>query len=204
MIGLVGGVGSGKSHLARLLRDTHPIEIVEGDPAGHQVLTEPQTKDRLRKSFGSAVFTPAGEVDRRQLGRLVFGSAPEQLAARKQLEQIVHPRIAEILARQVALARSHPQVEAVILDAALLLEAGWRDLCDVVVFIDTPLEQRVERVKNSRGWSRDELQRREASQFPVERKRKEAQYVVDNSGEVQDAQRQLESIYSRVVASVHS
>lgn len=204
MIGLVGGVGSGKSHLARLLRDNHPIEIVEGDPAGHQVLTEPHIKDRLRKSFGSAVFTPAGEVDRRQLGRLVFGSAPEQLAARKQLEQIVHPQIAEILARQVALACSHPQVEAVLLDAALLLEAGWRDLCDVVVFIDTPLEQRVERVKNSRGWSRDELQRREASQFSVERKRKEAQYVVDNSGEVHDAQRQLESIYSRVVASVHS
>jgi len=204
VIGLVGGVGSGKSHLARLLRDNHPIEIVEGDPAGHQVLTEPHIKDRLRKSFGSAVFTPAGEVDRRQLGRLVFGSAPEQLAARKQLEQIVHPQIAEILARQVALACSHPQVEAVLLDAALLLEAGWRDLCDVVVFIDTPLEQRVERVKNSRGWSRDELQRREASQFSVERKRKEAQYVVDNSGEVHDAQRQLESIYSRVVASVHS
>lgn len=204
MIGLVGGVGSGKSHLARLLRDTHPIEIVEGDAAGHQVLTEPYTKDRLRATFGSAVFTPAGEVDRRQLGRLVFGSATEQLAARKKLEQIVHPQIAEILARQVALARSHPQVEAVILDAALLLEAGWRELCDVVVFVDTPLEQRVERVNRSRGWSRDELQRREASQFPVERKRKEAQYVVDNSGQVHDALRQLESIYSRVVASVHS
>jgi dephospho-CoA kinase len=204
VIGLVGGVGSGKSHLARLLCETHPIQIVEGDVAGHQVLTEPDVKDKLRATFGSAIFTPDGEVDRRQVGRLVFGAAPEQLAARRQLEQIVHPRIAEILARQVTLARSHPHVEAVILDAALLLEANWRDLCDVVVFVDTPFEQRLERVGQSRGWGRDELVRREASQFPLDRKRKEADDVVDNSGDVQDARQQLERIYARVVAGVHS
>ena len=199
VIGLVGGVGCGKSHLARLLHEKHPIEIVEGDVAGHQVLTEPAVKQRLRAAFGEGVFTKEGEVNRSQIGRLVFGSGPQQQAARKKLEEIVHPRISEILARQVALARSRPDVEAVILDAAILLEAGWRYLCDAVVFIDTPLENRLERVTKSRGWSRDQLRSREESQFPLDRKRKEADHVVDNSGDEQIALSQLESVYSRVV-----
>ena len=224
MIGLVGGVGCGKSHLARLLQKKHPIEVVEGDIAGHQVLTEPRVQESLREVFGDGIFTaaetpaspsaaaltlppelpPVLEVNRAQIGKLVFGSGLEQLAARKKLEQIVHPRISEILARQIALAQSRPGVEAVILDAAILLEAGWRRLCDAVVFIETQFEKRLERVTKSRGWSRDELRLREESQFPLERKRKEADYVVDNSGDEQAALLQLESVYSRVLGSDHS
>lgn len=200
VIGLVGGVGSGKSHLARLLCEKHPLVIVEGDSAGHQVLEEPSVKQSLRKVFGDGAFTPTGEVDRRQLSRAVFGSEPEQRAARSSLEQIVHPRIKEILARQVALARSRPDVEAVILDAAILLEAGWRPLCDAVVFIDAPLERRLARVKESRGWSRDDLRLREESQFSVERKRKEADYVVENSGDGPATLSQLENVLRQVVS----
>ncbi len=198
VIGLVGGVGSGKSYLARLLREKHPIQIVEGDPAGHQVLTEPEVKKSLRTAFGDGVFTPGGEVDRRQVSRLVFGSGPEQTAARHQLEKIVHPRITGILTRQVELARTQPDIEAVILDAALMLETGWRNLCDRVVFIEVPLEQRMKRVNEARGWSREQLQLREDSQYPLERKRREADDVVDNSGDVGVALSQLEEVYSRV------
>jgi dephospho-CoA kinase len=204
VIGLVGGVGCGKSHLARLLHEKHPIEIVEGDKAGHLVLAEPSVKESLRKAFGECVFTSKGEVDRHQIGRLVFGSGPEQKAARKKLEQIVHPRISEILARQVALARSRSDVEAVILDAAILLEAGWRHICDVIVFIDAPFEIRLARVAKSRGWNREQLRSREESQFPLDRKRKEADCVVDNSGDEQVALLQLETMYSRVVRPKHS
>jgi len=204
VIGLVAGVGCGKSQLARLLHEKHPIEIVEGDAAGHEVLTQPAVKESLRAAFGDGVFKFTGEVNRREIGRLVFGSQPEQQSARKKLEQIVHPRISEILVCQIALARSRPDVEAVILDAAIMLEAGWRHICDCLVFIDTPLEKRIERVTNSRGWSRDDLKSREESQFPLERKRKEADYVVDNSGDVQVALSQLEAVYSRVIRPNHT
>lgn len=203
VIGLVGGIGSGKSHLARLLREKHPVEIVEGDAAGHLVLQESSVKEHLRKVFGDGVFTPEGEVDRRRIQGLVFGPAPEHKAALKKLEEVVHPRITEILTRQVAHAQADPDVEAVILDAALLLEAGWRDLCDAVVFIDAPFEQRLARVMHSRGWSREELKFREESQFPVERKRKEAEYVVGNSGDGQAALSQLEEVYFRVLSRGH-
>jgi len=204
VIGLVGGVGCGKSHLARLLCAKHAVEIVEGDIAGHQVLTERAVKHRLREAFGEGVFTSEGEVNRSQIGRLVFGSGPQQQAARKKLEDIVHPRISEILARQVALARSRPDVEAVILDAAILLEAGWRNICDVVVFIDAPFEIRLERVAKTRGWSREQLRLREESQLPLERKRREADHVVDNSADEQVALSQLESVYSRIVRPAQS
>src|SRR5579864_6299800 len=93
VIGLVGGIGSGKSHLARQLREKHPIEIIEGDSAGHQVLKEPSVKESLKSIFGDAVFTPAGEVDRRRISRLVFGADAGHQSARAKLEQIVHPRI---------------------------------------------------------------------------------------------------------------
>ncbi|MBS0262821.1 MAG: dephospho-CoA kinase [Planctomycetes bacterium] len=198
MIGLVGGVGSGKSSLARLLRDKHPIQIVEGDPAGHQVLTEPAIKNRLRAAFGAGIFTPQNEVDRRQVGQLVFGTHPDQVAARKKLESIVHPRISEILSQQVEQARQQPGTQAVILDAALMLETGWRDLCDELVFVDVPLEQRVHRVRENRGWNREQLQLREESQFPLERKRREADDVVDNSGDIARALSQLEQIFQRL------
>jgi dephospho-CoA kinase len=200
VIGLVGGVGSGKSYLARLLRDKHPVEIVEGDAAGHHVLEEAAVKEQLRKVFGDSIFTPGGEVDRRQVRGLVFGPSAGHKAALKKLEEVVHPRIAEILASQVSRARANPGVEAVILDAAVLLEAGWRDVCDAVVFVDAPFEERLARVMHSRGWSRDELKDREESQFPVERKRKEAEYVVDNSGDGHAALSQFEEIYSRVLS----
>jgi dephospho-CoA kinase len=95
------------------------------------------------------------------------------------------------------------EVEAVLLDAALLLEVGWRDFCDTVVFIDTPCELRMARVMQTRGWSRDEFRFREESQFPVERKRKEAEYVVENSSDGQTALSQLEKVYSHVVSRGH-
>jgi len=204
VIGLVGGIGSGKSHLARKLLEKHPIEIVEGDSAGHLVLEDLPVQEELRKIFGSSIFTPEGKVDRPKLGRLVFGTTPEQQAARSNLEKIVHPRITEILKGQLERARSRAGIEAVILDAALIVEAGWRHFCDAVVFVDTPYEERLARVSRQRGWDRDELDAREASQLPLEQKRKEAQYVVDNSGDGPSAQSQLEEIYSRIVSPGHT
>jgi dephospho-CoA kinase len=198
VIGLVGGVGSGKSTLARLLCQKHPVQIVEGDAAGHHALTLPSVKANLRKLFGDSIFTPTGEIDRRQLSRLVFGSSPEQVTRRKQLEQIVHPRIKTELSRQIRQARTNPQIEAVILDAAILLETGWRKFCDVIVFVDVPLAQRAARVHENRGWSREQLRLREQSQLPLTEKRKEADYVVDNSGDPQTALAQLETIFQNI------
>jgi dephospho-CoA kinase len=200
VIGLVGGVGSGKSCLARKLRDNHPIEIVEGDTAGHQVLKDAAVKEEIRRRFGEEVFDSVGEVDRGRLGRMVFGSGPDRRSARAALEAIVHPRITDVLIRELAEAQSRPGVEAVILDAAVLLEAGWRTMCDALIFVEAPYEERLARVQATRGWNAADLKSREESQLTLEAKRKEASDVVDNSRTTDHALRQLEEIYSRIVA----
>ncbi len=148
--------------------------------------------------FGDGVFDTNGEVDRRRMSELVFGSGSEPQAARAALEAIVHPRITERLIDEIAAARSQPGIELIVLDAALLLEAGWRQLCDHVIFVDATEEQRYERVAESRGWRLEQFRAREQSQYPPERKRMEADDVVDNSQSGARALAQLEAIVSRL------
>lgn len=199
VIGLVGGIGSGKSFIAQAMKQKFHLEVVEGDAAGHEVLEEPQVKFEIREQFGDAVFKPDGSVDRRQMGRRVFGAAPEQQQARAALEAIVHPRIKQLLRTRIAEAQARPGVPAVILDAALLLEANWRDLCDTVLFLDTPFEARLDRVSRGRGWDVQELRSREASQWPLERKRKEADDVIDNGHGADVALADAERIVTRIL-----
>jgi len=198
VIGLVGGIGSGKSFLSKELGKKRRIEIVGGDTAGHAVLKEQSVKDRIRKKFGDGVFDPKGEVDHRRMSSLVFGSTPDAQRARAELEAIVHPRITERLVREIAEAQARPDLEFVVLDAALLMETGWRRLCDHVIFIESLEKQRIERVTQERGWSPEQLRAREESQYPLERKRTEADYVVDNTQSAEHALSQLEEILSRV------
>jgi dephospho-CoA kinase len=185
VLGLVGGVGSGKSFVAAGLAARRRVAVIAADPIGHDVLKGPEVKARLRRAFGPEVFTPEGEIDRPKLGALVFGDEPETQVRRKQLEDITHPEITREVQRQIANLRGQPGLEAIVIDAALLLEAGWRRLCDRVVFVESRESDRQQRVALARGWSPGELARREASQWSLERKRAACDGVVTNSGSTQ-------------------
>lgn len=200
VIGLVGGIGAGKSFLAQALAENQHIVMVNGDAAGHEVLKQEPTKARIRDRFGPGVFDAAGEVDRKALARAVFGSGPAESRARADLEQIVHPAIGRILSAAISAARADPDVTAIILDAAILLETGWRKMCDVVVFVDVPEGTRRERVAHNRGWSPAELRAREASQLPIEEKRQAADYVLDNSGDPEAAIARFQEIFRDIQA----
>jgi dephospho-CoA kinase len=191
VVGVIGGVGSGKSSVANELARHANVRIIDADAAGHQALTHPYIQQQIRRRFGDEVFNDRGEIERRRLAALVFGSNPEQIQARLDLNHIVHPQIRSQLQQELDNARQDCALDVIILDAALLLEAGWNDLCDAVVYIDTPREQRLARVLSSRGWSAEDLARREQSQLPLEDKRAAADFVVDNSGLIEDAGRQL-------------
>ncbi|MGQ0634418.1 MAG: dephospho-CoA kinase [Planctomycetaceae bacterium] len=204
IIGLVGGVGSGKSHLARALEKNHRVALLDADVAGHEALREPAVKEQIRRQFGSEVFDHSGEVDRRKLGAVVFGSSAEQKAARAALEAIVHPRITEKLRNQISATRNDPQWEAIVIDAALLLEAGWHKMCTHLIYIDAEYDQRLARVRQTRGWAAEQLQAREESQFPLDRKRREADDVVDNTQGAERAESQLEAIFNRLVGAART
>lgn len=191
VIGIVGGVGSGKSSVARKLAELVPVAIIDADKLGHEVLKLPEVKAKLRQRFGAEIFSEQGDVVRSRLATLVFGDAPETMAARNDLESITHPEIGRLTEAEVDRHRREGKVRWIVLDAALLLEAGWRTFCDVIAFVDVSPERRLKQVQTQRGWSAEEWKRREASQWPLERKRAAAGIIINNNGSLDVAGHEL-------------
>jgi dephospho-CoA kinase len=194
VFGIVGGIGSGKSSVARWVATRQPdVLLINGDEVGHEVLTQTTVRDAVRQRFGDSVFDAFGQIDRRALGQVVFGSSDEQQAARRDLERIVHPRIRETFEERIAKAASARKT-AVLLDAAVLFEAGWNDLCHAIVFVDVPRSERLDRLRAGRGWDETEVERRESSQVSLETKRSRSQFVIDNARTIDEAGRRLEDL----------
>ena len=173
--------------------------MIDADRIGHSQLEREEIRGALVDVFGASVLDERGEVDRQALGKRVFGDSPEHAERLAQLNQIVHPVIRSEIHRQIETA---PQdADAIILDAALLLESGWAAECDAIVMIDTPLELRRQRVVETRGWSIEEHSRREAAQLSLQKKRQASQFVVDNSGSPEAAAAQMEQFLRTVIKS---
>ena len=186
VIGIIGGIGSGKSLVAAAFVERGG-EVIAGDPLGHEALRQPDIRDRVAERWPH-VIGPDGAVDRKKLGAVVFADPAE----RRALETLVHPYIERRIAEEVAAAQADPAVTAVVLDAAILLEAGWDRHCDRVVFVDVPRETRLRRLREQRGWSEKEVQAREAAQWSLTEKQRRADVVLDNAGSPEDTARQVE------------
>jgi len=198
VIALVGGIGSGKSFLVRSLAETEPIAIIDADRIGHEVLIDNEVMTQIRQEFGDGVFDNQGGIIRRALGQMVFGLDAEHQAAKVRLERIVHPRIRDRIRQQIAEIRSSKTYEAIFLDAAILLESGWKDECQAIVYVDVPAEERLRRVVSERNWTPEEFFAREANQLPVELKQQAADFTVINFPAGPAAVNQLRLIYRRI------
>lgn len=190
LIGIVGGVGSGKSTLANALSRHLRSVRLDADSAGHEALADEGIQQALRSAFGEGIFDSEGRVSRPAVAARVFGSSGEHRSARATLEQIVHPHIRRQLTEKIEQLRRTGEYDVLVLDAALMLEAGWGELCDAIIFVDVPREQRLQRVA-SRGWSEQELDNREASQMPLHEKQARADFIVDNSQNLESAANEL-------------
>ena len=178
VLGLVGGIGAGKSTVANALV-RHGGRVVAGDPLGHEALEQPDIFARIIEVWGDrGILTPEGKIDRKKFGRIVFPSPVE----RSRLEHLVHPYIEQRIREEIAKACADPAVKFVILDAAIMLEAGWDGTCDKLIFVDAPRPVRLARVQAQRGWTDADLVNREAVQMPAEKKKERADSVIDNSG----------------------
>ena len=196
-MGLVGGIGSGKSALARWVSRNSPIEVLDGDQLGHRALTEPAIAGLVLERFPQAEpsdTSSATEISRAALAEIVFGDDPESQSARNDLETIVHPFIRRSLEDLIQKRRSRSDCEGILVDAAVLLEAGWDDLCDHVVFVDVSEADRLARVTSTRNWTRSDFLARQSSQWPLERKQAHSDTIVDNSGSLEDSGPRLLSL----------
>src|SRR5262245_2891466 len=178
VLGLIGGIGAGKSTVADALV-RHGARIVAADPLGHEALEQPDILARVVDIWGDrGVLTPEGKVDRKKFGRIVFPSPVE----RSRLEHLVHPYIEKRICEEIDKAVADPAVKFVVLDAAIMLEAGWDGTCDKLIYVDAPRSVRLERVQRQRKWTDHDLANREAVQMPPEKKKERADVVIDNGG----------------------
>lgn len=198
ILGLLGGVASGKSLVAKQFVELG-AGLLDGDRAGHEVLTWPEVKQAVRERFSERVFGADGQIDRRKLAEAVFRPSPEGRQDLIALEQITHPKIGDLLRRQAADLAQHG-TRIAVLDAPVMLKAGWDKLCDKIVFIDTPRELRYERARQ-RGWSQEEFAAREAVQEPVHVKRDRAELVIDNSGTPEATRTQVERLWQSLASA---
>jgi dephospho-CoA kinase len=196
VIGLLGGVASGKSLVARELTRLG-AGLLDADRAGHEVLRSNRVETAARQQWGPTVFGADGRIDRAKLARIVFADPPDGPRQRKYLERLTHPEIGRLLRREADnLAAGGRQ--AAVLDAPLLLEAGWDHLCNTLIFVDAPRELRLARARR-RGWTEEDFDRREDAQESLDLKRERADVIVDNSGSPQHTRVQVERIWRSLV-----
>ena len=193
IIGIVGGVGAGKSTVARAFAALG-CPLIDADRIGHELLREPDVKEQVRSRWSGAVFTPGGEVSRPALAEAVFAD-PAELA---KLNAILHPRIRRRLAERIAEVRADASAAGAVLDAAVMFEAGWDDLCTVRVFVSAPKSERLARVAGSRGWNRQQWQVREKSQNSLDSKASKCEYTVDNRYGASFLREQVRVIFHRI------
>ncbi len=190
IIGVIGGIGSGKSAVTRWVAEHANVLRIDADQMGHVALRMGNVKQSLQQRFGDDILDESGEIRRGVLAQRVFGDSEDQKTARRDLEQIVHPAIEQQIVDAIA-DGVEQGCEAVLLDAAVLLEAGWRRRCDAVVFVDASDDVRERRVAARNGWSLAELQRREASQLGLSDKRNQSDIVISNEADDDRGGREL-------------
>ena len=190
VIGLTGSIGTGKSEVARLLQALGAV-IVNADLVGHEAY-KPNTESwrEVVKTFGEEILQPNGEIDRRKLGAIVF-SDPEQLAT---LNKIMHPRMGRMVSEELERLRSQG-TPVVVVEAALLFEAGWDWLVDEVWATDSPVETVTQRLEARSGMSAEEVLKRVDSQMDRAERLARAHVLVDNSGDVSDLERTVGSLW---------
>lgn len=176
VIGLVGGIGAGKSSAAKQLGELG-CAIIDADRLGHELLDAPAIAGQLRRQWGDAIFNEAGFVDRKAVGRIVFADP----AQRGRLEELLHPAMRQRFRQRITEAAGQGAT-AVVLDAAVLFEAGWDDLCDAVLFVDAPQEVRLARACKRRGWDEASFHARQAAQMAPADKARRCDATLDAGG----------------------
>ncbi|MGB6845170.1 MAG: dephospho-CoA kinase [Candidatus Acidiferrales bacterium] len=192
-VGLTGGIASGKSTVASLIRDADGM-VLELDPLGHELLEPGQAAyDEIVREFGGEILAPGGAVDRRKLGEIVFADA----VRRARLNAILHPRILDVTRKWFTAIDRPGGPDIAFVEAALIVESGFHKELDKLVVCWCRPEQQIERLLE-RGLSPEQAELRMAAQMPIEEKRKVADEAIDCSGAMEETERQVNEALTRL------
>lgn len=190
VIGLTGGIGSGKSTVSQYLKELGAV-IIDADKVGHEAF-QPGTEAwrEVVATFGRDIVTPNGEIDRKKLGAIVFDNPP----ALTQLNRIMHPKMRDMMKAQIDEYRRQGVV-VVVLEAAILIEANWTPLVDEV-WVTTARESAVlERLKKQRGLAEEQTLSRIRSQLSNGERLKHADVVITNEGNLEEVKARVKELW---------
>jgi len=197
-IGLTGGIGTGKSEVSRILENLG-ARVIDADKVGHEAY-KPHSPiwEEVIATFGEGILQGNEEIDRKKLGAVVFNDSQEM----SKLNAIMHPKMAVIIRRDI-LQLWEGGAEAVVLEAALLLEAGWDSLVDEIWVTYAPEEAIVSRLQARNNLPEEEIKRRMGLQMPFEEAASHAQVVVNNCEGIEELRNKVKSLWgSRVTGKV--
>ena len=194
VIGLIGGIGSGKSSVSAILHSLG-VEIIDADKVGHEAYT-PNSEGwkKVISVFGQDIVGPENEIDRKKLGGIVFSDPSEM----EKLNKLMHPIIHNLVEEKIKLL-SNQGVKVVVLEAAILIEANWQDLTDEIWLAKSNQEVVIERVQLRNNFTREEIIKRIQSQMSNDEREKHSDIVIDNNGTIEQLEEKIKTLWqSRV------
>ena len=196
VIGVTGGVGTGKSTVAKMFEQLGAA-VLDADAVAHRVMEPKRLAWRqIVKAFGERILNEDQTINRARLASIVF----QDEQSRGRLERIVHPPVLRHIKQQLHRLRRSRRIRAVVLDVPLLVEVGAQDLVDALVVVTAPPELQCERLRRKYGWSEEEARARIAAQWELSAKVALADQVVDNSDGVDATRTQVKRIWNQLVA----
>jgi len=195
VIGLTGGIGSGKSTVSQCLAELGAV-IIDADKVGHEAYRPgSETWQDIVTTFGREVLTPGGEIDRKKLGGIVFNN-PQALT---QLNQIIWPRMYRMMEARIEEYRQQG-VDVVVLDAAVLIEANWTPLVDEVWVTVASADKVIERLKQQRGMGKEQTLARIRSQLTIEERTRHADAIINNDGSLDEVKAKVKELWEKLHA----
>jgi len=189
VIGLTGNIGCGKTTVAHMFEDLR-VEVIEADGIGHQLLEKEKIKKRVVSIFTESILNAQGNILRKKLRNLVFKDKKKL----ELLNSILHPLMVKEIKKKIGMSRSN----LVIIDAAVLLEAGWDSLVDKILVVTTPYHTQLKRIKDQSDFSAVEIKGIMKAQFPQSEKIKRSDFVIENEGSIDRTRQQVRKIWEKL------
>lgn len=190
VIGLTGGILSGKSTVSQILRQ-HGAVVIDADKIGHDLyIRDTETWKEVVSAFGSSILAPNGEIDRSELSNIVFND----FQALKKLEQIMHPKMYKTIKDRI-LELQDNGVEVIVLEAAVLLEANWNDLFDTIWVTVAPENVIIQRLKNRVGLTEEQARKRIGAQMSLEQRIQHADVVINTDCSIEEIKVNIEKLW---------
>ncbi|MCR5082034.1 MAG: dephospho-CoA kinase [Parasporobacterium sp.] len=189
IIGLTGAVGAGKSTLLNILKEKFNAHIIEADKVGHLVMKKGESAfDKILQSFGDDILAADGEIDRIALGKIVFGNEEN----RGKINEIVHPEVKKYIEDKIKSIQANDKDALIVVEAALLIEGGYKNVCDEMWYVYLDDSLRRQRLKESRGYDDKKIDDILSGQLSDAEFRASCDFVIDNGSDMDNLTKQID------------